>query len=31
MYKNRKPEMGVISYRCKATGNVFWVYQGDES
>ncbi len=23
MYKNRKPEMRVISYRCKATGNVF--------
>lgn len=22
-YKNRHPEMGVISYRCKATGEVF--------
>lgn len=22
-YKNRKPEMGVISFRCKATGEVF--------
>ena len=22
-YKNRHPEMGVISYRCKETGEVF--------
>ena len=22
-YKNRRPEMGVISYRCKETGEVF--------
>lgn len=23
MYKNRKPEMGIISYKCKETGDVF--------
>lgn len=23
LYKNRRPEMGVISYRCKETGEVF--------
>lgn len=23
MYKNRKPEMGVFSFRCKDTGDVF--------
>lgn len=26
IYKNRHPEMGVISYRCKETGEAFWVY-----
>lgn len=25
IYKNRHPEMGVISYRCRETGEVFWV------